>query len=513
MCNQLNTVKYWQCPKCTFINDAEMKDCSMCAKNTAATPNQSVSPLSNMGLFVSFNKHKNRTIIVTLSRNNPLQRKHFDHFGEVLDDLYSSALFINAAFMEKQLDSNKLVFATTFIDVIQELTAYLRRNNDEILEEIKMAIELQTYQPNGAIAVVPPIWDHLNQCVKGLFEEANEFLELRDQFVLILMDIMWKSHRLNIRNSVLEKLKKNIKNDEELKMNDDEIENKVFRELNAIRRLLPGQEQFKSVLRNLPIKSAEVNESVRKLNEKVNEHKRIFEQRKQQIESKKAQLSTKKRVLDAEQKKFERVNDGSNYNLAKTLSDKCNNLVVEHNKLVGIIDADISNLNKFSDNFQKTKQPFVDAYDLKRAEYDQLVLELESIRSVLGIKGDNLISEFLEQMNGFTPLSMRICSRIIQFEMMISTLSELLIRGIDDNEENNSPKIEWYFVQPQIRLNDFVKPLKEKQIITIDDFRNAYKGKIAQFNSELLPYLKRKINRRIKLAEKRKLRTICQAKG
>merc|ERR1712228_178133 len=136
--------------------------------------------------------------------------------------------------------------------------------------------------------------------------------------------------------------------------------------------------------------------------------------------------------------------------------------------------------------------------------------ELESIRSVLGIKGDNLITEFLEKMNNFTPLSMRICSRIIQFEVMISTLSELLTRGIDDNEESNSPKIEWYFVQPQIRLNDFVKPLTEKGIITIDDFKNAYKGKISLFKTELLPYLKTKINRKIKLAEKRKLRTICQ---
>merc|ERR1712228_711349 len=121
--------------------------------------------------------------------------------------------------------------------------------------------------------------------------------------------------------------------------------------------------------------------------------------------------------------------------------------------------------------------------------------------------------QFLERMNDFTPLSMRICSRIIQFEVIISTLSELLIREIDDDEEDNFRKIAWLFVQPQIRLYDFVKPLKEANIVTTDDFKAAYKGKISLFENELLPYLKSKINRRIKQREMRKLRTICQAKG
>merc|ERR1711920_278599 len=102
-------------------------------------------------------------------------------------------------------------------------------------------------------------------------------------------------------------------------------------------------------------------------------------------------------------------------------------------------------------------------------------------------------------MNDFMPLSIRICARIVQFEEMSSTLSELLTRGINDDEPNDSPKIEWYFAQPQIRLNEFVDPLKQKRIFTIDDFRRVYKGKIDKFVSELLPYLKKKIKRGIKL--------------
>ena len=128
----------------------------------------------SMGLFVSFSKHNYRTVDIRLSTNNPLQRQHYYYFGEVLDELYSSALYINKAFMSKQLDSNKVSFASTFIDVIQEFAAFLRKNNDEILEEIKMAIECQTFQPKGHIAQIQPIWGHLNQCVLGLFEEANQ---------------------------------------------------------------------------------------------------------------------------------------------------------------------------------------------------------------------------------------------------------------------------------------------------------------------------------------------------
>merc|ERR1712173_303434 len=117
--------------------------------------------------------------------------------------------------------------------------------------------------------------------------------------------------------------------------------------------------------------------------------------------------------------------------------------------------------------------------DTKHKEYNQMVTELETTRQLLGINGDCLILEFLGKMNSFTPLSMRICSRIIQFEQMISTLSELLIREIDDDEESNLNKIAWLFVQPQIGLEEFVKPLKDAGIETVIDFKAACKGKLS----------------------------------
>ena len=76
-----------------------------------------------------------------------------------------------------------------------------------------------------------------------------------------------------------------------------------------------------------------------------------------------------------------------------------------------------------------------------------------------------------------------------------------------------SPPLKWYFVQPQIRLSDFVEPLEELKIGTVNDFKREYKGQIKLFENELLPYLKGKIGREIKKREERKLRAICQAKA
>merc|ERR1712154_740084 len=101
------------------------------------------------------------------------------------------------------------------------------------------------------------------------------------------MDIMWKSERLNIKQSVLQKLEQNIKNDDDLKMAEHKMDNKVYRELDKIRKILPGQKQFASILDNLPIKAQEVQTCVASLNKKINEHNQIFDQRKQQIEAKK----------------------------------------------------------------------------------------------------------------------------------------------------------------------------------------------------------------------------------
>eukprot|EP01084_Bolivina_argentea_P029277 54326_1 len=515
MCNNYNPKSFWQCDKCTYVNDKSSKSCVMCTQDTQQLVSLSnANNINNMGVFVSFvdDKHKNKTVTVLLSQNNMIQRKHFDNFKEILTELNSSALFINASFMEQQLDANKYHFATTFIDVIQELAAYLRKNNEEILHEIKLAIECQTYQPNN-VGTVQPIWNHLNNCVIGLFECANEFLDFRDEFITVLMDIMWKPNKLNIKESIIQKLKQNIEKgkNEELKINQDNFEGKVFKSLNTITEILPGQIYFQNILESIPIKVTEINNCNSKLDAEITKYNTAFENRKQQIDSKKATVAIKKGNLDSEKQKLESANQNNNYDLAKAYCDRANQMVIEHNKLIREIDEDVRKINQFSENFTNSIQPLKKQIETKKEEYDKLILDLESIRSLLGMKGDNLIEEFLEKVNGLTPLSIRIYSRIVQFEVLISTLSELLIRGINDNEENDSPTIEWYFVQPQINLNDFVKPLNEKNIYTIDDFKGKYKGKINLFKNELMPYLNQKIGRRVLLAEKRKLRAICQA--
>eukprot|EP01084_Bolivina_argentea_P001526 2821_1 len=506
-CKICQTCEYWKCNKCTMMNDKSAINCQMC----------SLEEIKSMGVFMDIGDEKQKEVLVMLRKDNEIQRKHFEHFQEILSELNSTSLFINTKFMEKHLDSNGGHIVTTFIDVIQELAEFLRENNKQLLEEIKLAIECQTYQPkdNLNINVVEPVWNNLNECVCGLFDIANEFLELRDEFCLVLMDIMWKPNRINMKESVILKLKENISNNQTILINkNDYCDNKVFKSLNKINQILPGKYYYDSLLENIPKKREEIDDAVDKINDKVKNYKIRFNQRTQDIETKKIQLSNKKSILEDTKTKLNQVN-GTNYELAQVYCDKFSELIIDHNSFVETIDEDIRKLNRFSENFENSIQPNRVEIAKKKEEYEHLILNLQISRSITGIQYDNIMQEFLDKANNLTPLTLRICSRIVVFEIMISTLSELLIRTVDDgndeDEKTNSPKVETYFTQPQIRLNDFIEPLHDKNIYTLDDFKKAYEGEKDLFKHELLPYLKRTIGRRVKKAEERRLRRLCQA--
>eukprot|EP01083_Nonionella_stella_P300193 1023430_1 len=528
-CHECNVNKYWKCPKCTYINDkTDQKSnvCSMCSdpsiQPTSSPPhsnNMRERPLalSQMGVFVDFrDKTEEKTIVVTLRKDNQLQREHFDHFEEILHELYTSALFINTAFMEKHLDSNNTHLVTTFIDIVQELASFLTKNNKTIIQQIKMAIECQSDEPEQITAQCKPVWDNLNEFVCGLFEVASDFLEVRDEFVLVLMDIMWRPDRLQMKESVIEKLKQNIKDGEAMLEDDSSYsDTKMFKALHQITVVLPGHAAVKTLCDNIPRKADEHKQCLNALNSKVEEYNATIEQRKQSVKTKKAQLANKKRLLDAEKQRFEQAKTNQNYDLAKTYAESCTNLVDAHNKIVTEIDIDIDNTNNFSKRFETMVQPMKEELNKKKEEFEKLMQTLKEIRSLTGIKGDNIIQEFVQKVHDLGPLSMEICGTIIKFKVMTSTMSELLVRsfGDDDKENDNiSPKIERYFVQNEIKLDVFVEPLHEKNIFDLDDFKKAYQGKLDAFNDELIPYLKDKIGRRVKMREMRKLRRLCEAK-
>ena len=482
-------------------------------------------------------KEDEKEAVIAINAANDKTQTHVNVVKDLTNALSSASITIDLNFVAK---SDSFVLKT-FCEIVGRLAAFLKHNNTQLLQEIPIVMKPQGYEPcdddmwiSSDLSVRKKIndniWNPLNDGISSFLKLSNKFVDMRDEFIIVLGYIMWKPSyfetddaketikKFELLNNKFIKSGDNNDDDQEeadLKENEKDMIEKYqdcFMKFHSVQKKLPGSASFKKLIDEIPKISDRINHFIdHEYNGIVNEHNNALEAKQREIETKIEQFNNlkneAKKIHDKHTKAYDEENASECNRLEELYKQKQIDLKTSHEKIQNMEKL----LKTFNENFEnKTLKEMDKKLDDMQKKRQEMIDSIEKVTNETGMKYYNNIPNFVSSIEEAQLKSLSIAQRIIRFETLLLTLFEMGKRSVEINmiNGNESPTIKWYFSLKTIGLESMVKHIHELNIKTIKELKSKYDSKL-KCKNELIPYLEDKLKRKLKLGEKRKLRKIC----